>query len=482
MATTATLQSTGHEGAGFDLGWRTEQTPNPRRTWSSGEEAAFRAESSYRGARTLLVVTIATSSLILLWGIGDFLYFPELANRFLLIRLAEVAWLGTTCAIALKAESTAGRYAAIWLWFLALALDTALMAPSTPEHVLVHVIEIVMAQIGSIAVVVWRWPMALTMSLALVAIGQAGLSRFAAEGYDLFAAQAYLITGVVVSVTFTVLRYNAARAQFAQRLELAKQKQQTDNLLLEVRAMRDERLHWLENLARFLRHELRNQVTGFDSSLDLLETADSVGLRARYIGRARDSLGRMNRLIANATEATSLEAAIATMRRSDVDLSEVVAECVAIYRHANGDRTFVARVEDDIRVDGSADHIAQVLNKLLDNAVQHTQAGATIRVSLSRHIGVAVLEVENDGDPLPDRADRLFQAFTSEHPNGAKAHNLGLGLFVAKTIVDAHGGRITARPARGRSGACFEVKLDEIKPHRTGSRHPLQTRLPTRAP
>ncbi|MEM7437032.1 MAG: HAMP domain-containing sensor histidine kinase [Myxococcota bacterium] len=469
MASTATLESTGREGVKFDLGWCTERAADPGRTWSSDEETAFRDESSRRGARTLLVVTVATSSLILLWAVGDFLYFPDLANRFFLIRLVEVAWLGTTCAVALRAKSIGGRYAAIWLWFLALALDTALMAPRTPEHVLVHVIEIVMAQLGSIAVVVWRWPMALTMGLALIAIGQTGLSRIATEGYDLFAAQAYLVTGLVVSVTFTMLRYNAARAQFAQRLELAKQKQQTDGLLREVRAMRDERLHWLENLARFLRHELRNQVTGFDSSLDLLETADSADLRSRYIGRARESLGRMNRLIGNATEATSLEAAIATMHCSQVDLSEVVRECIAIYRHSNPDRILVAKVENDVRVDGSADHIAQLLNKLLDNAVQHTRAGGTIRVSLSQQAGTSILEVENDGDPLPDRADRLFQAFMSEHPNGPKAHNLGLGLFVAKTIVDAHGGRISAQ-SRGSNGACFEVRLDGATRRETNAR------------
>ncbi|MDH3625464.1 MAG: HAMP domain-containing histidine kinase [Myxococcales bacterium] len=428
------------------------------RAWNPSVEARFSVEAAERSARGMAVVTVAACTLALLWAVGDFRYFPEVATRFLYVRVAVVVWCVSTALVAVKARDTRLGYAAMWLWFLAWGANSAFMIPHTPNHLLSHVFVIVIAQVGSAGFVIWTWRSALTMSLALLAIGEMGLVQVPGGGYEIFAAHAYLATGAVLSVVFTALKYQAAREQFQQRLELAAQKAKTESLLTEVTQMREDRLVWLENLARFLRHEIKNQVIAVSTSLDLLEHKPGHA-RDRYIGRARQSLGRMNRLVTDATEATSLETALAAEHKELVDLSEVVGERVILFRQANSDRAFHADIESQIQLDGSQDRLAQLLDKLLDNAVEHTPEGGDIHVSLRRLGSQVVLGVENRGDPLPEMRERLFHAFVRAGENEHNKQNLGLGLFVAKVIARAHSADIVATDNPELPGARFEVRF-----------------------
>jgi signal transduction histidine kinase len=71
---------------------------------------------------------------------------------------------------------------------------------------------------------------------------------------------------------------------------------------------------------------------------------------------------------------------------------------------------------------------------------------------------LASVVIENDGDPLPPGKEYLFDAFVSGGTGNGNGRNLGLGLFVARAVVEAHGGTIEARDRVG-GGACFEVQL-----------------------
>lgn len=74
------------------------------------------------------------------------------------------------------------------------------------------------------------------------------------------------------------------------------------------------------------------------------------------------------------------------------------------------------------------------------------------------------MAVSNDGDGLPAEGNALFDAFVSVHGNGEKSENLGLGLFIAKAIAEAHGGTIEALDLDESPGARFEVCLPiEVK-------------------
>ncbi|MDH3845545.1 MAG: ATP-binding protein, partial [Myxococcales bacterium] len=156
---------------------------------------------------------------------------------------------------------------------------------------------------------------------------------------------------------------------------------------------------------------------------------------------------------------TSLETALAAEHKELVDLSEVVGERVILFRQANSDRAFHADIESQIQLDGSQDRLAQLLDKLLDNAVEHTPEGGDIHVSLRRLGSQVVLGVENRGDPLPEMRERLFHAFVRAGENEHNKQNLGLGLFVAKVIARAHSADIVATDNPELPGARFEVRF-----------------------
>ncbi|MEM7135491.1 MAG: HAMP domain-containing sensor histidine kinase [Myxococcota bacterium] len=426
--------------------------------WSPAVHRRFLAEAAQRSARALVGVNLASCALVLAWSVGDFQYFPEFAGRFLLVRIAVVVWATVAAHVALKARATHVKYAAIWIWFLPWAAESAFMIPYTPAQSLSHTFVIIIAQIGSAGFVTWHWRIGLSMSVALACICEVGLLRVSGGAYETFAAHGYLVTGAVLGAVFTKLRYEGAREQFQQRLELAEQKSRTEQLLEEVTHIREDRMRWLENLAGFLRHEIRNQLVAVGTSLDLLENDKSGQGPARYVGRARQGLGRMDRLVTGATEATSLEAALETEDQHPINLSEIVRERVLLLRAANPQLTFQTTVETNVWVRGSEDRLGQMLDKLLENAVEHTPRFRQIHVSLSEQ-KVVLLSVENEGDPLPQPDVPLFQAFVTVGKAEPHRQNLGLGLFVASTIARAHEAEIIALDGRESQGARFEVRF-----------------------
>jgi signal transduction histidine kinase len=436
-----------------------EGSKTERLQWSPAVWERFHAESAELSVRAVGVVTMVCAALLLAWVPGDFDYFPEHAVRFIWFRLAAIAW-AVICAIAAsKLRRPSAKFFALWAWFIGWGAQSAAMIPYTPEDLLSHTVVLLIAQLGSLGILVWSWKWGLAMSLQLVAIGQIALSRVADGGYDTFAAQGYLVTCAAFCTVFTAVKYQGARQMFDQRIRLEEEKQRSEALLNRVSDMRQERLTWLENLARFLRHELKNQVVAVSTSLELANQTSPDTAAERYVDRAQRSLGRMRRLVDSATEATSLEAALATEETVPVELSEVVAERVALFREANTGRRFHAAIESGVLFDGNEDRLAQLLDKLLENAVDHGRAEGEIRVSLTREQSQVSIVVENECDALPAQREGLFDAFVTAGKQGADDQNSGLGLFVAKAIAESHGGTIEARDREGASGACFEVRL-----------------------
>ncbi len=436
-----------------------EGTEPERLQWSPAVWERFHAESAELSVRAVGVVTMICAVLLLAWVPGDFEYFPEHAVRFTWFRIAAIAWAVTWAIAASKLQRPGAKFFALWAWFIGWGAQSAAMIPYTPEDLLSHTVVLLIAQLGSLGILVWSWKWGLAMSLQLVAIGQIALSRVADGGYDTFAAQGYLVTCAAFCTVFTAVKYQGARQMFDQRIRLEEEKQRSEGLLSRVTDLRHERLTWLENLARFLRHELKNQVIAIGTSLELTNQTSLDTTAERYVSRAQRSLGRMRRLVESATEATSLEAAMATEERGPVELTELVSERVASFRQVHVTRRFHADVEPGVLVDGNEDRLAQLLDKLLENAVEHGAPEGEIRLTLSRQPGHASILVENAGDLLPAQMEGLFDAFVTVGKQRAGSQNTGLGLFVAKAIAESHGGTIEARNREDGSGACFEIRL-----------------------
>ena len=217
---------------------------------------------------------------------------------------------------------------------------------------------------------------------------------------------------------------------------------------------------YLEAMAGRLSHELRTPIAVVRSSLENLKISREN--QDLYIERAEQGLGRLGRILERMTEASRLEQSLRTVERERYDLATVVRGCVEGYRIAYPQTAFAlelpaARVE----VEGAPDLAAQLLDKLVENAVDFARAGTPVRVALEESARAAVLTIANQGPPLPEKMrTRLFESMISlREPTGAGTPHLGLGLYVARLIAEFHGGTIAASNLPGGDGVALGVRF-----------------------
>lgn len=229
------------------------------------------------------------------------------------------------------------------------------------------------------------------------------------------------------------------RRTFLLEVELLSEKERGDR-------QRENRIGWLQTMARFLRHELKNQLIGVRTSLDLAEKKTVTDASHPYLNRARRSVAVMERLVHAATEATSIQAALREEDPEILDLTTLVQQRVAEFEAMHGERSFALEFVKDLHVVGSEPRLIQLLDKLLGNACDHSPEGSGVEVALESPDGHASLRVRNRGS-LQVKPEEAIQPFVSASTNGDD--NLGIGLFVASEIAKAHAGSLAIAETNG---------------------------------
>jgi signal transduction histidine kinase len=218
---------------------------------------------------------------------------------------------------------------------------------------------------------------------------------------------------------------------------------------------------YLRTLAGKLAHEIRTPLTIVRSSLENLE-AEPAGDAARaYLARARQGSERLNAILLAMGAASRVEEAIGSAERVDFDLVAVLDSAVAAYRSAFPTREFASELPSQpIMLHGAPDLIVQMLDKLIDNAVDFSPPGATVTVRLRLESAAVLIEVENPGPPLPAHLQgRLFESLWQSRPDGDSRPHFGLGLYIVRLIAEFHGGEATATSLPGEAGVRISVRL-----------------------
>jgi two-component system, OmpR family, sensor histidine kinase ChvG len=219
---------------------------------------------------------------------------------------------------------------------------------------------------------------------------------------------------------------------------------------------------YLEQVAGRLSHELRTPVAVVRSSLDNLR-AQTLDAGARvYLDRAGEGVDRLSRLISRLSEGTRLERMLESTERERFDLAALVAGCVEGYRAAYpGQRFDLASVAAPVWLEGVPDAVAQLLDKLVENAIDFAPPDSAIRIELETEGTHARLAVENAGPPLPEAMlPKLFDSMVSVREEGARREgHLGLGLYIVRLVAEYHGGRVRASNLPDGGGVRFEVAL-----------------------
>jgi signal transduction histidine kinase len=182
--------------------------------------------------------------------------------------------------------------------------------------------------------------------------------------------------------------------------------------------------------------------------------------REAFLALIADETNRLAALIGDVLDTSRIEAGTFNYRFTDVDLSSIVADAVgaaAVGQDEVGVRADVAGVLPPIR--GDAERLRQVLTNLIDNAVKYSPAGDEVAVRARRENGRVLIEVSDNGPGIPlDQQRLIFEKFGRADVAGGSKPGTGLGLFIARSIAEAHGGTLDVR-SRPDAGTTFLLSL-----------------------
>lgn len=247
------------------------------------------------------------------------------------------------------------------------------------------------------------------------------------------------------------------REEYARTLVrfLPLERESTDRYLLTERNRSDDALANRDDFLAIVAHDLRDLIGGVVMSAALLskraprnEDGDDILAETKRIERYA---ARMNRLIGDLVDVASIDAGKLAIAPATRDLALVIAEAVDTFR-ATASAKGVAL---ETRIAGAPllaafDHqrILQVLANLISNSLKFTPRGGNITIGGEREEGSVRLSVRDTGSGIPEHAlERIFERF-SQLGKGDR-RGLGLGLYISRCIVEAHGGRIWAESQPG---------------------------------
>lgn len=224
--------------------------------------------------------------------------------------------------------------------------------------------------------------------------------------------------------------------------------------------------HYLENMSSRLSHELRTPVTVVRSSLENLGMIVQDKESAVYIQRAEEGISRLNLILTNMSEATRLEQMLQTSEKEKIDLVKVLAGCVEGYRLAYPDSVIEADLEGPAPISGVPEYIAQLMDKLIANAVEFSYPKKPITVFCRVIKDRAVIRVTNFGPYLPEEMKgRLFDSMISVRPQEKQREpHLGMGLHIARLITEFHQGQIRAENLKDYEGVAVTVVIPLLEP------------------
>ncbi|MGI4731579.1 MAG: stimulus-sensing domain-containing protein [Janthinobacterium lividum] len=226
------------------------------------------------------------------------------------------------------------------------------------------------------------------------------------------------------------------------------------------------RIDATEAFAADVTHELKNPLASLRSAVEGLSTVKDPALQDRLLAIVRDDVHRLDRLITDISEASRLDAQLSRAKFEPVDIDALLAGLV-LQREQRGVARGV-RVRYDHRpaerlvVAGEGARLERVFENLIDNAISFSPDEGIVSIAAAADGRAVDVRVEDEGPGVPEDArEAVFRRFQSIRPEGeAFGRHSGLGLAIARTIVEGHGGAILVETREDRlSGARFVVRL-----------------------
>ncbi|WAK00505.1 sensor histidine kinase [Methylobacter sp. YRD-M1] len=219
-----------------------------------------------------------------------------------------------------------------------------------------------------------------------------------------------------------------------------------------------------------LSHDLRNPLNCIRMAAHLVShTANEDPQSAKALSMIETNTEAIMRLISDLIDfaSTGLGSAM-PLTRGPVDLEKLCREVVDAYRTAHPERTLRFHPDGDLTGDWDAARVRQVVSNLIGNALQHGSAQGPVELSVISEGSTVVLSVHNEGAPIPSDLlatifDPLMRHATPESAARRVPGSIGLGLYIVREIVVAHGGTVEVA-STAQKGTTFTVRLPRLRP------------------
>ena len=240
--------------------------------------------------------------------------------------------------------------------------------------------------------------------------------------------------------------------------------------------------HYLEGMSSRLSHELRTPIAVVRTSLENLTMQQLPNSAAPYIERAQTGISTLNLILTNMSEATNLEQMLQSTERVPFNLQQVLFGCIQGYKQIYTDvdfslnglnkenkenyKNFLSGKRNEafnnVNIEGSPEHIAQLLDKVFANAVEFSD-DKKVSINLQETHSTITLHISNNGKHLPEMMqERLFDSMVSIRNAKRQAQpHLGLGLYIARLIIEFHQGEITANDHHNPAGVTVSITLNK---------------------
>lgn len=245
-----------------------------------------------------------------------------------------------------------------------------------------------------------------------------------------------------------------------------------DEIGLLARAVADmsqslrQRIDNIEAFAADVTHELKNPLASLRSALDGLGNVTDEKLRQRLTHIAREDVRRLDRLINDISEAARTDAELARARFETVDLGALIEQIVGSWNarreRGNARIAFARPRKHSTVVLGEPSRLARAIDNLLDNAVSFSPSGGLVEIAATRVGDQVRIRIDDEGPGVPpEEREAIFNRFHSIRPDSEDfGRHSGLGLAIAKAIVEGHDGEISVFDRDDApSGARFIISL-----------------------
>jgi two-component system sensor histidine kinase/response regulator len=225
-----------------------------------------------------------------------------------------------------------------------------------------------------------------------------------------------------------------------------------------------EELRINEMFMGILGHDLRNPLAALVAGIDVLTLRHPAPDDIRVLDRMRSSSKRMQEMIdelLDLTRARLVPGLGLARSQQRVDLRDLLARTIEELRSSHG-REIVLAGEASAATSGDPERLLQLFSNLLANALVHGKPDTPVTANITRTSTDFIVDIHNEGVIPRDVMTTLFEPFRRPRSSG---RGLGLGLYIAKQIAEAHGGDVTARSS-DTTGTVFTVRLPSGPPSR----------------